>query len=43
MLRVLGFPDFLGVAKNNPKIVPETPEEIFPSSTGPNFGEKPRP
>jgi hypothetical protein len=36
MLRVLGFPGFLGVAKNHPKIVPETPEVIFPSSTGPN-------
>jgi hypothetical protein len=34
--RVLGFPDFLGVAKNHPKIIPETPEAIFPSSTGPN-------
>ena len=36
ILRVLGFPDFLGVAKNHSKIVPETPEAIFPSPTGPN-------
>ena len=36
LLRVLGFPDFLGVAKNHSKMVPETPEAIFPSSTGPN-------
>ena len=35
-LKVLGFSDFFGVAKNHFKIVPETPEVISLSPTGPN-------